>query len=355
MGAKTSSMAAATKGAVLATNGDFGANGAPKHVTMIDGELWTSGIEGGRAFAISDDGQSAFVGVPKLHMRMTRVNGVQLGSISGWNVGPPKRWRINGYTARGGSAYPVPGVSNPGSGDPAYCEARLIPVVGHHYAWSGPDRSSIMRRYTVDQQPEPCTAARLSLGNDKRAVVLAARRGFRGARRIRRLKPGETVRLSWTFQGWPGITDVVGGSQELVDNGRNVAPDYSSGGPHILDYNPRTAVGVDEGCSDLHPATECRIYLVTVDGRQADWSRGMRLPSLAKRLLQAGAWDAMNLDGGGSTTVWAKDPTKAPCQSRPTAGGCLANRPSESSERGSVADAITVLNTKDSGTPAGLR
>ena len=38
-----------------------------------------------------------------------------------------------------------------------------------------------------------------------------------------------------------------------------------------------------------------------------------------------------------------------------TAGGCLVNRPSQGSERGSVTDAIAVLNKGDSGTPAGLR
>jgi Phosphodiester glycosidase len=357
MAAKTSTMAAATRGAVLATNGDFGIHGAPKHPTMIDGELWTSGIYRGTAFGISDDGQSAFAGVPALRMKMTKLNGLTVGSLAGWNVGAPKGGAINGYTARGGSVYPVPGDSQPSSSDPVYCEARLVPTVGHDYTWSGSDRAWITRRYTVDEQPEPCTGAQLPLGSARGAVVLAANESLRGAKKITRLSPGRTVRLWWSFDGWPGVTDVVGAGQQIVDNGTNVAPADYSGAPHILDVNPRTAVGVAAGCSDLDPQTQCHVYLMTVDGRQADvdWSLGMKLPQLARRMLRVGAWDAVNLDGGGSTTLWARDTAKVPCESYPTVGGCLVNRPSESGERGSVTDAIAVLNKADRGTPAGLR
>jgi hypothetical protein len=356
MGAKTSGMAAPAVGAVLATNGDFGKSGSPKHPTMIDGELWTSGIARGDAFAISSDSESAFAGTPSLHMKLTRVNGAVISRLARWNVGLPKLGQMNGYTPRGGSVEPVPGVSLPGPSDPVYCEARLVPAVGYRPTWSGAGRVWITRRYRIARQPEPCTGRHLSLGAHHGAVVLAANEGTPSANKILRLTRGSYVRLWWSFEGWPGVTDVVGGTPQLVDNGVNVAPKYSAGAPHILDYNPRTAIGILPSCSDLNPLTHCRIYLVTVDGRQTDWSKGVRLPFLAKRFLRFGVWDAINLDGGGSTTVWAKDPSRAPCQTYPLVGGCLANRPSQlSGERGSVVDAITVLDSPDPGTPRGLR
>jgi len=186
--------------------------------------------------------------------------------------------------------------------------------------------------------------------------VLAANEGTPSANRILRLTRGNYVRLWWSFEAWPGVTDVVGGTPQLVDDGVNVAPDYSAGAHHILDYNPRTAIGVLPSCSDLNPLTLCKIYLMTVDGRQTDWSKGVRLPSLARRFVRFGVWDAINLDGGGSTTLWAKNPSRAPCESYPLVGGCLANRPSQTSgERGSVVDAVTVLDGADPGTPRSLR
>src|SRR5437867_1922395 len=97
MAAKTSSMAAALPKAILATNADFGADGAPKHVTMVDGELWTSGVGKGAAFAVSDDGESAFVGTPHLQMKVTHVGGQRIGRIAKWNAGAPKGSAINGY------------------------------------------------------------------------------------------------------------------------------------------------------------------------------------------------------------------------------------------------------------------
>ena len=58
--------------------------------------------------------------------------------------------------------------------------------------------------------------------------------------------------------------------------------------------NPRTAVGFSRDSSTL--------FLVTVDGRQAA-SAGMTLPELADFMRELGAWQALNFDGGGSTSM----------------------------------------------------
>jgi exopolysaccharide biosynthesis protein len=51
--------------------------------------------------------------------------------------------------------------------------------------------------------------------------------------------------------------------------------------------------------------TKARAGLVTVDGRQAA-SVGMTLVELAELMREAGAWDALNFDGGGSTVMVIK-------------------------------------------------
>ncbi len=60
--------------------------------------------------------------------------------------------------------------------------------------------------------------------------------------------------------------------------------------------------------------------LLVVDGRQPGWSIGATLPELAALMLKAGAWNAINLDGGGSSAMWYREPG-APA-------GRILNRPS---------------------------
>lgn len=45
------------------------------------------------------------------------------------------------------------------------------------------------------------------------------------------------------------------------------------------------------------------LVLVTVDGRQPKKSVGMTIPELTNLMLEFGCEDALNLDGGGSTTM----------------------------------------------------
>jgi exopolysaccharide biosynthesis protein len=107
---------------------------------------------------------------------------------------------------------------------------------------------------------------------------------------------------------------------------------------------------------DADATTTCDLILLTVDGRQSatNWSMGVRLPFLAKEQLHAGAWMAVNLDGGGSTTMWVKRKDTY-CQSAPSVGGCLVNRPSQSGGERATRSAIVILPTADSGTPSRLR
>ena len=68
---------------------------------------------------------------------------------------------------------------------------------------------------------------------------------------------------------------------------------------------------------------------MTVDGRQPGVSAGMTLKELTEYLLGIGIVDAMNLDGGGSTTMFLD--------------GKLANKPSDKEGERSVSDALLVF------------
>ncbi|MFQ5602407.1 MAG: phosphodiester glycosidase family protein [bacterium] len=93
--------------------------------------------------------------------------------------------------------------------------------------------------------------------------------------------------------------------------------DAVSGGPALL-FNKRIQITADEevffGTSipKVHPRTaagktaEGALILMVVDGRQAE-SRGVDLRELATLMKDAGAVEAINLDGGGSSTLVVND------------------------------------------------
>ena len=83
--------------------------------------------------------------------------------------------------------------------------------------------------------------------------------------------------------------------------------------------HPRSAVGVSRDSTTL--------YLVAVDGRWKT-SVGMSLEELANEMIALGAHDALNLDGGGSTTL--------------VLGDSIANTPSDPSGERPVGDVIVV-------------
>lgn len=350
----TSTMASHA-GALAAVNGDFGTpRRQPTHVLMIDGELWTSGAQPGAAVAWSEDGSTAHIGRPDLHIAASTPTGTRLFQIQGWNADALPTASVSAYTARGGAVTVPPGKTSPTSADPYWCEARLVPVTGPRWAHK---RSVIVRKYTVEAQPDPCQQTPLAVGTTAGAVVVAAKETPGVVNPVKRLKAGRNLVVGMRFGTWRGVTDVMGALHMLVHDGTNVAEHYADGDPYIYNRNPRTAVGITQGCSDLRPTTSCQMFLETVDGRQLDsgWSAGVRFPFLAELMLRAGAYNAISLDGGGSTTMWSSITDPAYCQSYPSAGGCLVMRPSQPSGERATRSAIDVLGSPDTGAPAGLR
>lgn len=85
--------------------------------------------------------------------------------------------------------------------------------------------------------------------------------------------------------------NAVGGFELIVEGGAVIGPQDVR--------HPRTGVGVSEDGR--------RLYVVVIDGRQANYSLGATQAELAEWLRQLGAYSAVNLDGGGSTTLVLDD------------------------------------------------
>lgn len=96
----------------------------------------------------------------------------------------------------------------------------------------------------------------------------------------------------------PSDTDGVAGTQ-LVTDGAN-----TGAGARVEPASraPRTAAGVPEDGRTL--------VLMVIDGRQPGWSEGVTLAQLADLMIEFGAWDAINLDGGGSSSFIHDDGTE---------------------------------------------
>jgi hypothetical protein len=341
------STVAARLGDVAIVNAGFVAKGVPIHASLIDGELWTSGTATADALALTRKGDRAFIGKPSLSI-VARPEGGAAFKVANWNARLPKAVRISAYTSRGGNITPPPGIATPKDQDPAWCAARLVPTTT--IGWTGPLQAGITRSYVVQDRPDPCPRTREAIGPVSGSVVLAGRAGTVGGRAVRALTLGTTIHLTWSFAGWPGVTDVIGGEPMLVDRGVNVAPGPRPGDPYFYYDNPRTAAGVNAGCVDARPDTVCRVTLITVDGRQTArrWSAGWTLRQLAKQLVGRDVVRAVNFDGGGSTEMWVRR-VGPYCRSRPATGGCLVDRPSDRGGERATTVSIGVLPGTDPG------
>ena len=84
------------------------------------------------------------------------------------------------------------------------------------------------------------------------------------------------------------VFNAISGTRMLMERGQ-LAGDLNS------EAEPRTAVGLDQRGRKL--------IIVVVDGRQPGYSEGATLEELAQIIRAHGAYSAMNLDGGGSSTL----------------------------------------------------
>jgi hypothetical protein len=175
------------------------------------------------------------------------------------------------------------------------------------------------------QAGAPVRAGRNAVPRD--GAVLAAY-GAR-ANTVARFVAGDTILALLQAAGARGDAApisprlLIGGWPRILRAGRNVAAqapwDEGTVSSNAEARHPRSAIGFSRDSTML--------YLVTVDGRQQA-SVGMTLVELAEFMLKQGVWDALNFDGGGSTTLIVK--------------GATVNTPSDAGSR-EIANALLVV------------
>jgi Phosphodiester glycosidase len=304
-GLETTSSMARRFGAVAAVNGDFfRPSGRPVASFARDRRLVQTRLVPSANFAVAGDDSGAFIGHKPARVSIYVPATGHFARIARVNSGRPGARQLALFTNPGAKLERAPLNS---------CSARLMQV-GRYAAGK---RGAMVAPFRVAKVV--CRKRRLlRLGG----VVLSAR--WAGERRsdVVALTKGQRVKLSWSL-GWPGIADTVGGNPVLLRDGR-IQWGSITGSHPIFRRHPRTGVGVT-GDGD--------VLLVTVDGRKPRHSVGMTLVAFARLFKSIGARWALNLDGGGSTTMWVR--------------GRVVNRPSDGRER-RVGSALMVMMGKAS-------
>ena len=114
---------------------------------------------------------------------------------------------------------------------------------------------------------------------------------------IRALKKGDIVVASVDFSAdgkKTSVRELLGGFPRMLANGQILSTPAYPG--HLSNPEPRTAVGYNSDKSLL--------YMLVVDGRKAGGSSGVTQQQLAWIMRNIGCSDAMNFDGGGSSTMY---------------------------------------------------
>jgi hypothetical protein len=159
------------------------------------------------------------------------------------------------------------------------------------------------------------------------AVLAAYGTGAR-TKEVQAMSDGDTVKVLLAtlprIRRGAAPAMIIGGWPRILRDGENVAGDAATLEGTISRNaearHPRTSVGFSRDSSTL--------FILAVDGRSEN-SGGMTLVELANKMRQLGAWQAMNFDGGGSTTMVIE--------------GKVVNRPSDQAGERPVGDALLVV------------
>lgn len=142
---------------------------------------------------------------------------------------------------------------------------------------------------------------------------------------LTKFKRGEDVMITVDSKAvdWDKGTQAIGGGPLLVKDGKVVDQAVAERFERSFSTtrHPRTAVGVTANGD---------IWMVVIDGRQPAISRGATLQETAQLMLRLGCVQAINLDGGGSSTM--------------NVGGVTVNRPSEGTQR-AISNSLLVFGT----------
>ena len=290
-------------GAIAAVNaGFFLPNGDPSGIYKFQGQLISETRRTRGAVGLVEQGTRSRLIFGRVAAAMTmwvrrrarpdvplRIDGVDTTRLLGKLMLFTPRYHAHTDTAPGGTEWVVSGPPLRVNGTPRTEGKTPIPPGGFVLSYGGP-------------RPPPALASQ----QNGAAVELETR-----------YLPDEGSATDWAR-----ARDIVGGAGLLVREGRLVH-DWSRemfNAGFAENRHPRTMIGT-------HP--DGSIWLVTIDGRQPKLSVGMTLVEIRELARRLGLTNALNLDGGGSTTMWAE--------------GKVWNSPSDVTGPRRVSDALLVM------------
>ena len=285
---------------IAAVNADFFNlnEGVPFGIMLDEGEILTTPLDYSKSFIIREDGSASIISHGKM-MDMTLSIRGSLMQLTGVNILHTKTDSLVLYNSR---------FATTTKSDTAASEAICTLV-------SGAFRDGETLTLTVDSVSTDVGNTALQEGQ----VVLSGIGAMKDI--VTTLTPGDEITVSFRMvDEWKGAVFAVAGNQIILQNGEvQDVTDRANA--------PRTAIGIKADGSGA---------IVTLDGRQPDHSVGGSFQNVATMLRDMGCVDALNLDGGGSTTFVMRPLGEFDRK--------VVNRPSGSSAR-RVANSLVLINT----------
>ncbi|AJY77600.1 copper amine oxidase [Paenibacillus beijingensis] len=282
---------AQNSGAVAGVNADFfqtsSSDGSPMGAEITDGKLLTSPMQ---------------------------LSGMYMFGVTNDKTAVIDRYTFNGQvTAQDGAAFPLAGINQSSytpeseGGTKSSMQSHVNAMYMYTSAWTDASRPAdasyatptevLVRSGVVEQISE---GAALPMTPPADGYIL--RTHGKAAQFIREhVAVGQTLQASYALQSATSGQSVdpasfammVGGHTILVSDGQPSSFSRSTASISGSTPRSRTAVGyAKEGKT---------VYVVTTE--DSGTSGGMTLPELQKALVSLGVWKAVNLDGGGSTTM----------------------------------------------------
>jgi len=296
---------AARRGAVAAVNGGyFNANGEPLGLLKVAGELVSDGTAAKGVVIVSNPpGARQMFVFDQLAAKMTLT-----------------------FTADGQSwTVPIDGV------DTTRERGRLMLYTPAYHADT--DTAPTGTEWVLDGQPLHVTAMRPGVGRSRipRHGAVLSYGGTTLPPALTALTEDVVVTMTTTWKSARGLppetfesaSDILAGAGLLRRDGIAVS-DWKSEGLAVDAFtaarHPRTLVGIDRGG---------QVWLAAVDGRLPTYSVGMTFADLERLADRLQLTDALNLDGGGSTTMVVR--------------GQIVNKPSDPLGARPVSDALIVV------------
>lgn len=289
------------KRAVAAINGDFfniGQTGAPVGPAIVDGKALKAavpdrqrhgpdmppGYTNDDGFGITWDGRGVLTDL--------RISGKAVGATGSFELDALNQYAIT-----------VDGIGvfdhhwGPVSRDRAVC--------GTDTNRNGPCSENVTEVHVTNGRVSQVSDAPGSGQIARDTVVLLGRDA--GATRLSELSEGDRLRVHYGLNEERGawLRTAIGGFPIVADGHRLTGVDAAA-------LAPRSAVGAAPGGRVL--------YLVAIEGRGAAGA-GVSLASLADIMIQLGSRIAVNLDGGGSTTLVTRSPGDSNATVRNTLSG----------------------------------